>query len=97
METSHDNRRDPVTARFLLLSIGRLKTLGVHQKLAIQVDSCIYFLPVNGESGRVVIVGGGILATMHAVLARRYGYAVTQLERSRPGGAPASGTSAWCG
>ena len=40
---------------------------------------------MNGESGRVVIVGGGILGTMHAVLARRYGYAVTQLEREPAG------------
>jgi FAD dependent oxidoreductase TIGR03364 len=40
---------------------------------------------VNGESGRVVIVGGGILGTMHAVLARRQGYAVTQLEREPAG------------
>ena len=37
------------------------------------------------ESGRVVIVGGGILGTMHAVLARRHGYAVTQLEREPAG------------
>jgi len=59
--------------------------LSVHQKLAIQVDGCIYFLLVNGESGRVVIVGGGILGTMHAVLARRHGYAVTQLEREPAG------------
>jgi FAD dependent oxidoreductase TIGR03364 len=57
----------------------------VHQKLAIQVDSCICFLAVNGESGRVVIVGGGILGTMHAMLARRRGYAVTQLEREPAG------------
>jgi glycine/D-amino acid oxidase-like deaminating enzyme len=42
-------------------------------------------LCVNGESGRVVIVGGGILGTMHAVLARRHGYAVTQLEREPAG------------
>jgi glycine/D-amino acid oxidase-like deaminating enzyme len=40
---------------------------------------------MNGESGRVVIVGGGILGTMHAVLARRHGYAVTQLEREPAG------------
>jgi glycine/D-amino acid oxidase-like deaminating enzyme len=40
---------------------------------------------VNGEAGRVVIVGGGILGTMHAVLARRHGYAVTQLEREPAG------------
>src|ERR1700758_730535 len=33
------------------------------------------------ESGRVVIVGGGILGTMHAVMARRRGLAVTHLER----------------
>jgi glycine/D-amino acid oxidase-like deaminating enzyme len=44
---------------------------------------------VNGESGRVVIVGGGILGTMHAVLARRHGYAVTHLERE-PGARGAS-------
>jgi len=37
------------------------------------------------ESGRVVIVGGGILGTMHAVLARRHGYMVTQLEREPAG------------
>ena len=37
------------------------------------------------ESGRVVIVGGGILGTMHAVLARRRGYTVTQLEREPAG------------
>ena len=44
---------------------------------------------MNGESGRVVIVGGGILGTMHAVLARRRGYAVTHLERE-PGARGAS-------
>src|SRR6201994_4181923 len=37
------------------------------------------------ESGRVVIVGGGILGTMHAVLARRRGLAVTHLERGPEG------------
>jgi FAD dependent oxidoreductase TIGR03364 len=37
------------------------------------------------ESGRVVIVGGGILGTMHAVLARRRGLAVTHLEREPEG------------
>jgi FAD dependent oxidoreductase TIGR03364 len=37
------------------------------------------------ESGRVVIVGGGILGTMHAVLARRRGFAVTHLEREPEG------------
>jgi len=40
---------------------------------------------VSDESERVVIVGGGILGTMHAVLARRHGYAVTQLEREPAG------------
>jgi FAD dependent oxidoreductase TIGR03364 len=40
---------------------------------------------VNGESGRVVIVGGGILGTMHAVIARRRGLAVTHLEREPEG------------
>jgi FAD dependent oxidoreductase TIGR03364 len=38
-----------------------------------------------GESGRVVIVGGGILGTMHAVIARRHGLAVTHLEREPDG------------
>ena len=37
-----------------------------------------------GES-RAVIVGGGILGTMHAVLARRRGLAVTHLEREPEG------------
>jgi FAD dependent oxidoreductase TIGR03364 len=37
----------------------------------------------------VVIVGGGILGTMHAVMTRRHGYAVTHLERE-PGGRGAS-------
>jgi FAD dependent oxidoreductase TIGR03364 len=37
------------------------------------------------ESGRVVIVGGGILGTMHAVMARRRGLAVTHLEREHEG------------
>jgi FAD dependent oxidoreductase TIGR03364 len=37
------------------------------------------------ESGRVVIVGGGILGTMHAVMARRRGLAVTHLEREPEG------------
>jgi FAD dependent oxidoreductase TIGR03364 len=40
---------------------------------------------VIGESGRVVIVGGGILGTMHAVIARRRGLAVTHLEREPDG------------
>ena len=33
------------------------------------------------DAGRVVIVGGGILGTMHAVSARQRGYEVVQLER----------------
>jgi len=37
------------------------------------------------EPGRVVIVGGGILGTMHAVIARRRGLAVTHLEREPEG------------
>jgi FAD dependent oxidoreductase TIGR03364 len=37
------------------------------------------------ESGRIVIVGGGILGTMHAVLARRRGLSVTHLEREPEG------------
>jgi len=32
-------------------------------------------------SPRVVIVGGGVLGTMHAVMARQRGHAVTHLER----------------
>jgi FAD dependent oxidoreductase TIGR03364 len=40
---------------------------------------------VTDESGRVVIVGGGILGTMHAVMARRRGLAVTHLEREQEG------------
>jgi FAD dependent oxidoreductase TIGR03364 len=42
-------------------------------------------LPVTDESGRIVIVGGGILGTMHAVMARRRGLAVTHLEREPEG------------
>jgi FAD dependent oxidoreductase TIGR03364 len=38
-----------------------------------------------GESGQVVIVGGGILGTMHAIMARRRGFAVTHLEREPEG------------
>ena len=30
---------------------------------------------------RIVVVGGGVLGTMHAVMARRRGYEVVQLER----------------
>jgi FAD dependent oxidoreductase TIGR03364 len=41
--------------------------------------------PVTDESGRIVIVGGGILGTMHAVMARRRGLAVTHLEREPEG------------
>jgi FAD dependent oxidoreductase TIGR03364 len=40
---------------------------------------------VMDESGRVVIVGGGILGTMHAVMARRRGLPVTHLEREQEG------------
>src|SRR5580693_2318592 len=40
---------------------------------------------VMADSGRVVIVGGGILGTMHAVMARRRGLAVTHLEREPEG------------
>jgi FAD dependent oxidoreductase TIGR03364 len=40
---------------------------------------------VIGDSARVVIVGGGILGTMHAVLARRHGLTVTHLEREPEG------------
>src|SRR6202012_3373719 len=37
------------------------------------------------ESGQVVIVGGGVLGTMHAVMARRRGLAVTHLKREPEG------------
>jgi FAD dependent oxidoreductase TIGR03364 len=37
------------------------------------------------ESGRIVIVGGGILGTMHAVMARQRGYSVAHLEREPEG------------
>ena len=40
---------------------------------------------VIGDSARVVIVGGGILGAMHAVLARRHGLTVTHLEREPEG------------
>jgi FAD dependent oxidoreductase TIGR03364 len=36
---------------------------------------------VGSEQGRVVIVGGGVLGTMHALHARRRGYHVVHLER----------------
>jgi FAD dependent oxidoreductase TIGR03364 len=42
-------------------------------------------LAVTDESGQVVIAGGGILGTMHAVMARRRGLAVTHLEREPEG------------
>jgi FAD dependent oxidoreductase TIGR03364 len=42
-------------------------------------------MTVMSQSGRVVIVGGGILGTMHAIMARRHGYAVTHLEREPEG------------
>src|SRR5512142_1754196 len=42
-------------------------------------------LAVTNESARVVIVGGGVLGTMHAVMARQRGLAVTHLEREPEG------------
>ena len=36
---------------------------------------------VTSEQGRIVIVGGGVLGTMHAIHARRRGYHVVHLER----------------
>jgi FAD dependent oxidoreductase TIGR03364 len=36
---------------------------------------------VSSEQGRIVIVGGGVLGTMHAIHARRRGYHVVHLER----------------
>ena len=40
---------------------------------------------MGAESGQVIIVGGGILGTMHAIMARRRGLAVTHLEREPEG------------
>ena len=40
---------------------------------------------VSANSGRIVIVGGGILGTMHAVMARRRGFSVVHLEREPEG------------
>ena len=40
---------------------------------------------VGVQSGQVIIVGGGILGTMHAIMARRRGLAVTHLEREPEG------------
>src|SRR5512142_580564 len=45
----------------------------------------VYTCSVRAESGRVVVVGGGILGTMHAIMARRRGLAVTHLEREPEG------------
>jgi len=36
---------------------------------------------MNSAAGRVIVVGGGVLGTMHAVAARRRGFDVVQLER----------------
>src|SRR5580704_11763435 len=39
-------------------------------------------VPVNvSKNTRVVVVGGGVLGTMHAYTARLHGYEVVQLER----------------
>ncbi len=54
-------------------------------ELAVQVLTWLYLLLVTDETGRVIIVGGGILGTMHAIMARRRGYAVTHLEREPDG------------
>ena len=40
---------------------------------------------MDAQSGQVIIVGGGILGTMHAIMARRHGLAVTHLEREPEG------------
>jgi FAD dependent oxidoreductase TIGR03364 len=40
---------------------------------------------VGAQSGQVIIVGGGILGTMHAIMARRRGLAVIHLEREPEG------------
>jgi FAD dependent oxidoreductase TIGR03364 len=60
--------------RFLLLSES--------EKLAIQVGGWRVSCPVvRTQQGKIVIVGGGVLGTMHAVHARRRGYHVVHLER----------------
>jgi len=42
---------------------------------------------------RVVIAGGGVLGTMHAVAARRRGFEVVQLEREAEARAARRGTA----
>ena len=37
--------------------------------------------PLNSGPGRVIVVGGGVLGSMHAVAARRRGLDVVHLER----------------
>ena len=49
-------------------------------KLAIQVEILI-ILAIVRLTQRIVVVGGGVLGTMHAVMARRRGYEVVHLER----------------
>jgi glycine/D-amino acid oxidase-like deaminating enzyme len=41
----------------------------------------LYLIIVTDQTERVVIVGGGILGTMHAVMARQRGFEVVHLER----------------
>jgi FAD dependent oxidoreductase TIGR03364 len=48
--------------------------------LAIQVEILI-ILAIVRLTQRIVVVGGGVLGTMHAVMARRRGYEVVHLER----------------
>ena len=38
---------------------------------------------MSKEQGRIIIIGGGVLGTMHAIHARRRGYHVVHLERER--------------
>jgi FAD dependent oxidoreductase TIGR03364 len=48
--------------------------------LAIQVDESTILVGVR-LTQRIVVIGGGVLGTMHAVMARRRGYEVVHLER----------------
>lgn len=82
-------RRYGVSRGTIRQAFAALRADGV-MRLAIPDDGPVYSLTrvrlsVMGESGRVIVVGGGILGTMHAVMARRRGYLVTHLEREPDG------------
>src|SRR5271166_528067 len=55
-------------------------SLFCHPKLAIQVVKSTILVSVR-LTQRIVVIGGGVLGTMHAVMARRRGYEVVHLER----------------